>query len=135
VNISPVSPQSVTNANVNANRRSAGGAADSVQAASVLPSPVSSTTDTSKTAASNGTPSQDQVTQAVKQVNDAFTQKGLNLYASFEKDKITGIDIVKIKEKKSDEVIRQFPPQETVAFAQSLDLPEGWRGQWIRNMT
>jgi len=81
------------------------------------------------------TPSSNRVAQAVKQVNDAFIQKGLNLYASFEKDKISGVDIVKIMEKKSNEVIRQLPPEEVVIFAQSLELPAGWRGQWIRNMT
>ena len=91
--------------------------------------------DSAGTAAAKEAPTSNQVAQAVKQVNEAFAVKGLNLYASFEKDKISGVDIVKILEKKSNEVIRQLPPQEMVAFAQTLVLPEGWRGQWIRNMT
>ena len=117
------------------NRPNAGGTPGFVQTAPVVSGPVSSTADTSKVTTDKEIPSSNQVAQAVRQVNDAFTQKGLNLYASFEKDKISGVDIVKIMEKKSNEVIRQMPPQEAVAFAQSLVLPEGWRGQWIRNMS
>jgi uncharacterized FlaG/YvyC family protein len=131
VDVLPVSPQIVTITN----RQNIGDASVFTQTVPVVSNPASSTASTSNTAVTKETPSTNQVAQAVKQVNDAFTQKGLNLYASFEKDKITGIEVVKIKEKKSNEVIRQFPPQETLAFAQSLDLPEGWRGQWIRNMT
>jgi flagellar protein FlaG len=131
VAILPISPQPVTITN----RQNAGGAAGFVQAAPVASIPVSSAASVSSTAVIKDPPSTNQVVQAVKQVNDAFTQKGLNLYASYEKDKITGIEVVKIKEKNSNEVIRQMPSEATVEFAQSLDLPEGWRGQWIRNMT
>ena len=131
VDILPVSSLSA----IFSSRLNAGGAASSVQAEPVVSSPVSSTVDASRAAVAKEFPSSSQVSQAVRQVNDAFSQKGLNLYASFEKDKISGVDIVKIKDKKSNEVIRQLPPKEMVAFAQSLELPEGWRGQWILNMT
>jgi len=131
VDILPLSPTSVSFTN----RPNSGGMSGLVQTTLVVSGPVSSTADISKVAADKQIPSSNQVAQAVKQVNDAFTQKGLNLYAAFEKDKISGVNIVKIMEKKSNEVIRQLPPQEAVAFAQSLVLPEGWRGQWIRNMT
>lgn len=131
MDILPLSPAPVSFTN----RSNTGGASGLVQTTPAISAPVPSTTDISKLAADKQIPSSNQVAQAVRQVNDAFTQKGLNLYASFEKDKISGIDIVKIMEKKSNEVIRQLPPKEAVAFAQSLVLPEGWRGQWIRNMT
>lgn len=72
-----------------------------------------------------------QLAQAIKQVNDAFNQRGQNLYASFEKDKITGIQIVKIVEKKTNEVISQMPPKEVVAFAKSVDAAHGWRGRLV----
>lgn len=111
------------------------GASRVVQTAPVVSNPASSAADAPGTVAPQEIPSSSRVAQAVKQVNDAFIQKGLNLYASFEKDKISGVDIVKIMEKKSNEVIRQLPPEEVVIFAQSLELPAGWRGQWIRNMT
>ena len=135
MDILPVSFQSA----IFASRPNTGGASVAVQAEPVVSSPVSAATDASMAAIAKDIakeiPSSSKVSQAVRQVNDAFSQKGLNLYASFEKDKISGVDIVKIKDKKSNEVIRQLPPKEMVAFAQSLELPEGWRGQWILNMT
>lgn len=133
MDVLPVSPQPATFTD----HQNAGGVSGFVQAAPVVSNnnPVASAASTSGATVAKEPPSTNQVIQAVKQVNNAFTQKGLNLYAAFEKDKITGINIVQIKEKKTNEIIRQLPPQETVAFAQSLDLPEGWRGQWIRNMS
>jgi flagellar protein FlaG len=131
MDILPVSSQSA----IFASRLNAGGASAVVQAEPAVSSPVSSAADASMAATAKEVPSLSQVSQAVRKVNDAFSQKGLNLYASFEKDKISGVDIVKIMDRKSNEVIRQLPPKEMVAFAQSLELPEGWRGQWILNMT
>lgn len=119
-----------------ANRQNAGGAPGFVQISPTVSGSVPPALDVSgREAVATETPSSNQVAQAVKQANDAFARKNLNLYASFEKDKISGVDIVKIKEKKTNEVIRQLPPQEMVQFAQSLVLPAGWRGQWIRNMS
>ena len=69
--------------------------------------------------------------KAIKQVNDAFSKRGENLYASFEKDEATGIQLVKIVEKKTNEIIRQMPPKEIIAFAQSLDAEQGWRGRLL----
>lgn len=133
MSILPVSPQPVTTANL----QNAGGAPSSAQAqtAPVVASPVSSTANTPSVTVAKGTPSSSQIEHAISQVNDAFTQKGLNLYASFEKDKITGIQIIQFKDKNTEEVIHQIPSKEMLAFAQSLDLPQGWRGQWIRNMS
>lgn len=126
-----VSPQPVTVAN----RQNAGGASDSVQSAPVASTPVPSAASAPIAAVAAPPPSSNQVEQAVRQVNEAFTQKGLNLYASFEKDKITGIDVIQFKDKNTKEVIHQIPSKEILAFAQSLELPQGWRGQWIRNMS
>lgn len=96
-----------------------------------ISSPIPSKADASGTDETSKTPSQNQLAQAIKQVNDAFSQKGQNLYASFEEDKITGIQVVKIVEKKTNEIIRQMPPKEIVAFAQSLEVEQGWRGRLI----
>ena len=95
------------------------------------PSSTPSQADISGTAETRNTPSQNQLAQAIKQVNDAFSQKNQNLYASFEEDKATGIQVVKIVEKKTNEIIRQMPPKEIIAFAQSFDAAQGRRGQLI----
>ena len=89
-----------------------------------------SNSDTLAADANRDAPSSDSLEQAIKQVNDSFKQNGQNLYASFEKDKITGIDVVKIVDKKTNETIRQMPPKEMVALAQFLERPQG-RGQLI----
>ena len=75
--------------------------------------------------------SSDSLAQAVKQVNDSFTQMGQNLYASFERDKATGINVVKIVDQKTNETISQLPIKEMVAFAQALEHPQGMRGKLI----
>lgn len=126
--------------------RASAGTSGAVQAASTVSGsvasqpPVSSTTDSSNPvlsqAATSGmanreSPSTDTLTKAVKQVNEAFDQKGQNLYASFEKDKMTGINVVKIIDKKTKETISQMPPKEMVALAQFLEHPQGMRGQLL----
>ncbi|MFA6015552.1 MAG: flagellar protein FlaG [Gallionellaceae bacterium] len=73
-----------------------------------------------KEEAKSPTPSAEQVSQAVKQVNESFTQKGQNLYAAIEKDKATGINVVKVLDKNTQEVISQFPSKEIVAMAQAM---------------
>jgi len=117
------------------------GSSESVQTAPATPDQtpskinksgfVPSQTGTSGADETRKAPSSDQLAQAVKQVNDAFSQKGQNLYASFEKDQITGIHVVKIVEKKTNEIIRQMPPKEIVAFAQSIDAAQEWRGRLL----
>lgn len=114
------------------------GAVPSISSVSAqAPTKASGKTDTPTLPASNtGTstrdaPSSDSLAQAVKQVNDSFTQNGQNLYAAFEKDKATGIDVVKIVDKKTHETIRQLPLKEMVALAQFLQNPQGLRGKLI----
>lgn len=76
-------------------------------------------------------PSLDQATQAVKQVNDAFTQNGQNLHAFIEKDKATGIDVVKIQDKNTKEVISQFPSKAIIAMAAAMEQALEKRGHMM----
>ena len=101
---------------------------DTAGSGSSLPPPDAGISGTDET---SNTPSSKLLDQAIKQVNDAFNQNGKDLYVSFENDKITGIQVIKIMEKKTNEIIRQMPPREMIAFAQSLEVPQGWRGQLI----
>lgn len=100
-----------------------------VQAPSVTTSPAAQ-----KSAATDVVtqiPSSERVEQAVKQVNDAFTQKGQNLYASIERDKATGIPVVKVLDKNTDEVISQFPSKEIIAIAEAISQSQEEKGQLI----
>lgn len=67
------------------------------------------------------TPAPEQVTQAVRQLNDAFAKKTQDLVAFVERDEETGIDVVKVVEKGTDEVIRQFPSEEIIQIAKTMD--------------
>lgn len=66
--------------------------------------------------------------QAVKQVNDNLSKREQNLYASFAKDKATGIDIVTFTDSVTHEVVSQIPSKAIIALAQSLDT-QGKIGQ------
>ncbi len=117
-------------------RVSAGGAG-SVPPITAISNPASPQANTSALSspatatASHDSTTQDSLAQALKQVNDSFTQKKQNLYASFEKDKATGINVVKIIDQKTNETISQMPAKETVALAQFLQNPQGMRGKLI----
>jgi flagellar protein FlaG len=76
-------------------------------------------------------PSPAQITQAVKQINDNFTQKGQNLYASIEKDKETGINVVKLLDKNTKEIVRQYPSKEIIAIAASIVHYQESKGQLL----
>ncbi len=73
----------------------------------------------------------ERVEQAVKQVNDAFNQKGQNLYAAIERDKATGINVVKVLDKHTDEVISQYPSKKILAIAEAIDQSLEERGQLL----
>lgn len=75
--------------------------------------------------------SPERVEQAVKQVNETFTQKGQNLYAAIERDKSTGINVVKVLDKSTNEVISQFPSKEIIAIAEAIDQSQEDKGQLI----
>jgi flagellar protein FlaG len=76
-------------------------------------------------------PTYAQVSQAVKQVNDAFAMRGQNLYASIEKDKETGINIVKLLDKNTKEIVRQYPSKEIIAIAASIAQYQKSKGQLL----
>ena len=76
-------------------------------------------------------PSPAQVKYAVNQVNDAFIERGQNLYASLEKDKETGIHVVKLLDKNTKEIVRQYPSKEIVAVAAALTQYQESRGNLI----
>ena len=82
-------------------------------------------------ASAQGMPSPDAVANGVRQLNDSFAKNNVSLYASFEKDKITGIEVVQLKDKDTHETIRQVPSKTVLAIAQSIDLPQGMLGQLI----
>ncbi|MDD5300313.1 MAG: flagellar protein FlaG [Gallionella sp.] len=77
------------------------------------------------------TPSPEHVAQAVKQVNDTFAQNGQNLYASVEKDQATGINVVKVSDRNTREVISQFPSKAIIAFAEVISQSQAKKGQLI----
>lgn len=79
---------------------------------------------------SKASPSPEKIARAVNQVNDTFKQRGQSLYASFEKDRSTGIDVVKIVDQKTHETITQLPIKAVIAFAQSLEQ-QGSRGKLV----
>jgi flagellar protein FlaG len=70
-------------------------------------------------------PSPAQITQAVKQINDAFTQGGQNVYATFEFDKAVGMEVIKFTDSNTNQVISQVPSKAALAIAQSLQNSQG----------
>ena len=100
-----------------------------VQTTVSAPSPVAQKTAAADVAPQ--APSPERVEQAVQQVNDAFSQKGQNLYAAIERDKETGINVVKVLDKNTEEVISQFPSKEIIAIAEAIDQSQEDKGQLL----
>lgn len=80
----------------------------------------------STAAASPNTPntqqvSQNSIDQAVKQVNDSLNQWQQNLYATFTRDKTTGIEVIEFTDKTTHQVISQIPSKAMIALAQTID--------------
>src|ERR1035437_9559626 len=65
-------------------------------------------------------PAPERIAQAVKQVNDAFSQNGQDLYAAIDRDKVTGITVVKVFDKNTKEEVSQFPPKAIIAMADAI---------------
>ena len=76
-------------------------------------------------------PTQEEQDSALKQVNDAFARKSGNLVATIEKDKDTGINVLKITDKDTKEVVRQFPSKAVIAMAQAIGESLDTKGQLI----
>ena len=64
--------------------------------------------------------SPERVAQAMQQVNDAFAQKGQDLYAAIERDKASGITVVKVFDKNTKEEVSQFPSKAMIAIADAI---------------
>lgn len=76
-------------------------------------------------------PSQARVAKAVEHVNEAFTQKGQDLFTSIEKDQATGISVVKMTDKNTKELISQFPEKVVIAMAAAIGESLDAKGQLI----
>jgi len=76
-------------------------------------------------------PSNDRVDQAVKKVNDAFNQKGQSLQVLIERDDVTKIDVIKLQDKDTKEVISQFPSKIIIAMAEAIDQSLDEKGQLL----
>ena len=73
-------------------------------------------------------PSASQITHAVKQMNDSFSQKGQNIYATIGIDKATGVEVVKIVDRDTNETVVQYPSKAALAAAASIQHPQGPAG-------
>lgn len=124
MDISSVAPRSVATA-------ASSGARGFERAGPIAPIPTAPKTAAAGSEVATQTPSPERIAQAVKQVNDDFIQKGRNLYASYERDKTTGINVVKVLDKNTREVISQFPSKEIIAIAESIDLNKEGKGQLV----
>ncbi len=71
------------------------------------------------------------VAKAVEQVNEAFSEKGKNLRAQIERDEATGISVVKVLDKSTEEVISQFPSKEVLAIAEAIRQYQEEKGQLL----
>jgi flagellar protein FlaG len=79
---------------------------------------ISAPTDTSANVAIQP-PSPQQLKAAVENVNKALQQSNLNL--EFSVDPNTKTPVVKMMDSQSGKVIRQYPSEEVIAIAQSID--------------
>lgn len=68
-------------------------------------------------------PSSEQLTQAVKQIQDVVKQNVNGLQFSIDED--VGVPVVKVIDTESKKVIRQIPSQEVLEIAKALDKLQG----------
>lgn len=76
-------------------------------------------------------PPNDRVEQAVQKVNEAFNQKGQSLRVLIERDDVTKIDVIKLQDKDTKEVISQFPSKTIIAMAEVIDQSLDEKGQLL----
>lgn len=74
--------------------------------------------------ATTNVPNPEQVSQAVQQVNKVVKSLS-NSGLEFAVDKDTGIQVVKVVDVKTRDVIRQIPTEEVLAIAKTLDKLQG----------
>ncbi|WP_374499930.1 flagellar protein FlaG [Zoogloea sp.] len=68
-------------------------------------------------------PSSEQLTQAVKQIQDVIKQTANSLQFSIDED--IGVAVVKVIDTESKKVIRQIPSEEVIDIAKALDKLQG----------
>lgn len=66
-------------------------------------------------------PTKNEVDKAFQQLNDAFAAQNSSLTVNVERDEDTGIDVFKVTDKLTKEVILQLPPKAVVEMAKSMD--------------
>jgi uncharacterized FlaG/YvyC family protein len=76
-------------------------------------------------------PSSERVAQAVKQVNEVFTQKGRNLQVWVERDDVTKINVIKLQDKDTKAVISQYPTKIVIAMAEAISQSLDEKGQLL----
>jgi uncharacterized FlaG/YvyC family protein len=76
-------------------------------------------------------PSAAQIANAVKQMNDSFSQKSQNVYATIGIDKATGVEVVKIVDRDTNQTVVQYPSKAALAVAAAIQHPQGSGGQLI----
>lgn len=77
------------------------------------------------------TASVEQIDKALDKVNEAFAQKNQNLLATIEKDQETGINVFKVTDKVTKELVRQFPAEAVIAMAEVINQSLDAKGQLI----
>lgn len=102
-----------------------------VQAGSAEKSPAAETNLTVMAVAETQPPSSERVAQAVKQVNEAFTQKGQKLQVWVERDDVTKINVIKLQDKDTKAVISQYPSEAVIAMAEAISQSLDGKGQLL----
>ena len=85
----------------------------------IAPSPVS----TGRPTVNNKSEAAEQIKQAVQEIQEASDILGHNLRFSIDEE--TGKSIIKVLNAHTDEVIRQFPTEEAIEIARTLDKMQG----------
>lgn len=85
----------------------------------IIPLPVS----TVRPKVDNKTESDEQIRQAVQNIQGAVDNLAHNLRFSIDED--TGKTIIKVVDTHTDEVIRQFPTEQAIEIARTLDKVQG----------
>lgn len=68
-------------------------------------------------------PKQDDIQQAIEQLNQSVQAVQRDIL--FTKDRETGMDVIKVIDQKTHEVILQIPPEEVVNLAKKMDEVRG----------
>ncbi len=109
------------------------GAPNSVGAVSPAANSSSHPNNTSSPQASAATqiPTSNQLAKAVKQMNDTFSQRSQNVFATIGIDKATGVEVVKIVDRDTNETVVQYPSKAALAAADAIQHPQKSGGQFI----